>query len=192
MENTRPEFSTQELEDELRHEKDKKNFVLSLRSTVYFLLTVSAAAVLVAMFVMPVLRIYGTSMTPTLHEGNIVLAVKKTHFKTGDVVAFYYNNKVLVKRVVGKPGEWVNIDSRGTVFIDNAALEEPYIENKGKGQCDITLPYQVPDSRVFVMGDNRSVSVDSRSASIGCVAEEQVIGKIVFKIWPLNDFGFVN
>ena len=192
MENTRPEFSTQELEDELEHEKDKKNFVLSLRSTVYFLLTVSAAAVLVAMFVMPVLRIYGTSMTPTLQEGNIVLAVKKTHFKAGDVVAFYYNNKVLVKRVVGEPGNWVDIDARGTVFIDNAALNEPYIENKGKGQCDITLPYQVPDSRVFVMGDNRSVSVDSRSASIGCVAEEQIIGKIVFKIWPLNNFGFVN
>ena len=192
MENTRPEFSTEELEEELQHEKDKNNFVLSLRSTVYFLLTVSAVAVLVAMFVMPVLRIYGTSMTPTLQEGNIVLSVKKTHFKTGDVVAFYYNNKVLVKRVVGEPGDWVDIDAVGTVFVDNKALDEPYIENKARGQCDITLPYQVPESRVFVMGDNRSVSVDSRSASIGCVAEEQIIGKIVFKIWPLSNFGFVN
>jgi len=131
-------------------------------------------------------------MSPTLEEGNYVLSVKGSDFKTGDVVAFYYNNKVLVKRVIAVAGEWVNMDEDGTVYVNNVKLDEPYVTDLAFGECDIELPYQVPESRIFVMGDHRSVSVDSRSSTIGCVADEQIVGKIVFCLWPFGDFGSVN
>ena len=190
---TYTDYSLQELEDELRHERYKKRFQFSLKNTIYSLITVAAMAVLVAVFIMPVLQIYGQSMTPTLSEGNIVLSLKGSKFETGDIVAFYYNNKILVKRVIARSGEWVDIDNRGNVFVNGTQLDEPYITDKSIGdECDIIFPYQVPESRVFVMGDHRSVSLDSRNTAIGCVAEEVIVGKIVFKVWPLNDFGPIN
>ena len=190
---TYTDYSLQELEDELKHEKYKKRFQFSLKNTIYSLITVAAMAVLVAVFIMPVLQIYGQSMTPTLSEGNIVLSLKGSKFETGDIVAFYYNNKILVKRVIAQSGEWVDIDNRGNVFVNGTQLDEPYITDKSIGdECDIIFPYQVPESRVFVMGDHRSVSLDSRNTAIGCVAEEVIVGKIVFKVWPLNDFGPIN
>jgi len=139
-----------------------------------------------------VLRIYGTSMTPTLSEGNIVLSLKGSSFKTGDVIALYYNNKILVKRVIANSGDWVDIDQEGNVFVNGQLLDEPYLTEKAFGECDIKLPYQVPESRVFVMGDHRSTSVDSRSTAIGCVSEEQIVGKIVFRVWPINELGGVG
>lgn len=163
-----------------------------MRSTIYVLITVAAIAVLVAVLLLPVLQIFGTSMTPTLAEGNFVVSVKGSELKTGDVCAFYYNNKILVKRVIANAGDWVDIDEDGTVYINNQKIEEPYVSEPSIGECDIQLPYQVPESRVFVMGDHRSVSIDSRSTSIGCVAEEQLVGKIVFCIWPMSNFGFVR
>ena len=156
------------------------------------MITVSAVAVLVAVLLLPVLRIYGTSMTPTLDEGNYVVAVKGSDFQTGDIVAFYYNNKILVKRVIAKSGDWVDIDTNGNVYVNNTLLDEPYVTEKAFGDCNITLPYQVPESRVFVMGDHRSVSVDSRNTAIGCVADEQIVGKIIFRVWPLTGFGSVR
>ena len=190
---TYTDYSLQELEDELKHERYKKRFQFSLKNTIYSLITVAAMAVLVAVFIMPVLQIYGQSMTPTLSEGNIVLSLKGSKFETGDIVAFYYNNKILVKRVIARSGEWVDIDNRGNVFVNGTQLDEPYITDKSIGdECDIIFPYQVPESRVFVMGDHRSVSLDSRNTAIGCVAEEVIVGKIVFKVWPLNDFGPIN
>lgn len=181
----------EQLQAELRHEKYKRSFAFSLRNTIFTLVTVAAAAVLIAVLLMPVLQIYGSSMTPTLSEGEIVVSVKGTDMKTGDIVAFYYNNNVLVKRVIAQPGDWVNISEDGTVFVNNEAIDEPYLTEKAFGECNIQLPYQVPDSRIFVMGDHRSVSIDSRNTAVGCVAAEQIVGKIVFRVWPLGEFGKV-
>ena len=186
------DYTLNELQSELAHEKYKRNFAYSLRSTIYVLITVAAIAVLVAVLLLPVLQIFGTSMTPTLAEGNFVVSVKGSELKTGDVCAFYYNNKILVKRVIANAGDWVDIDEDGTVYINNQKLDEPYVSEPSIGECDIQLPYQVPESRIFVMGDHRSVSIDSRSTSIGCVAEEQLVGKIVFCVWPISNFGIVR
>ena len=184
--------SSAQLESELNRIKYKSRFAGALRSTIFTLITVAAVAVLVAILLLPVLRIYGNSMTPTLSEGEIVVSVKGSNFETGDVVAFYYNNKILIKRVIAQSGDWVDIDQDGTVYVNNIKIDEPYVTEPAFGECDIKLPYQVPENRIFVMGDHRSVSVDSRSSSIGCVSEEQIVGKIVFRVWPFNGFGFVK
>gem|GEM_PF-32923 len=170
----------------------RRNFFRVLKNTVFTLITVSAVAVLIAVLLLPVLRIYGTSMTPTLDENNLVLSIKGSKFETGDVIAFYYNNKILVKRVIARSGEWVNIEQDGTVSVNGKIIDEPYISGKAFGECDIELPYQVPEGRVFVMGDHRDVSIDSRNTSIGCVAEEQIVGKIVYCIWPFKSIGAVE
>lgn len=182
----------EQLENELQRENYKNGYGRMLRSTLYTLITVAAAAVLVATLFMPVLRIYGMSMTPSLTEGNIVITFKTTDFEQGDVVSFYYNNKILVKRVIAFPGDWVNIDKQGNIYINEKLLDEPYIKDKAFGECDIELPYQVPDGKLFVCGDHRSTSVDSRSTTVGCVSEEQLVGRIMFKVWPLNEIGAIK
>lgn len=180
------------LRAELKRVRYRQRYNSVVRSTVYILLTVAAAAVLVATLLLPVLRIYGSSMTPSLYEGDIVVSVKTMNFKRGDTVCFYYNNKILVKRVIAFGGEWVNIDEEGNVFVDGQQLDEPYIGEKALGECDIKMPYQVPDGRLFVMGDHRATSADSRSTTVGCVMEEQIVGRIVYRVWPLRDFGPVE
>lgn len=181
-----------DLERELAREKYKNRYGMVLRSTIYTLVIVAAVAILVATLWMPVLQIYGSSMNETLQDGDIVLSVKASQMESGDIIAFYYNNKILVKRVIAQAGDWVNIDAEGNVYVNDQFLEEPYISNKALGECDIELPYQVPENRVFVMGDHREVSVDSRSATVGCVAEEQIVGKLVFRAWPLSGFGNIR
>lgn len=181
-----------ELKKELNREKYKHRFAGVLRSTVGTLVVIAAFAILVATLWLPVLQIYGSSMTPTLEEGQIVVSVKGSEFKRGDLVAFYIGNKLLVKRVIAGPMDTVVIDEYGTVYVNNEELDEPYISDKALGECDLEFPYQIPDSRYFLMGDHRSVSVDSRSSSVGCVAEEQIVGKITFCVWPLSDFGELN
>lgn len=185
--------SAELLEREVNRKKYQKRYFQVLRNTVSTLITVAAAAVLVAVLLLPVLQIYGTSMTPTLREGQIVVSLKGSDFQQGDVIAFYYNNKILVKRLIAGPGSWVDIDESGNVYVDGQLLDEPYLaeHERALGDCNIKLPYQVPDGRYFVMGDHRSTSVDSRNTTVGCVAEEQIVGRIVFSIWPLNTFGTV-
>lgn len=178
-----------QLKAELRRENHKKRYSRTLRSTVYALIVVAAIAVLTATIFLPVLRIYGNSMTPTVSENEIIVSLKGSSFEKGDVVAFWYGNKLLVKRVIAGPTQWVNIDASGNVFVDGVMLDEPYVSEKALGDCNIGLPYQVPDGRYFVMGDHRSVSQDSRNTAVGCVADEQIVGKIVFRIWPLENFG---
>lgn len=181
----------EQLEKELKRVRYNQRYSSVLKSTVYTLITVAAVAVLVATLWLPVLQIYGASMTPTLRDGEIIFSLKTSEFEEGDIVAFYYNNKILVKRVIAGPGDWVNLDPDGTVYVNGQQLEEPYIQEKAYGDCNIELPYQVPDGKVFVMGDHRATSVDSRNTAVGCVAQEQVVGKIMFRIWPLDSFGWV-
>ncbi len=184
----------EQLERELERVKYRKGYLKALRGTVAILIVVAAIAVIVATMMFPILRIYGNSMTPTLEEGNIVVTLKGTNYERGDLIAFYYNNKILVKRVIALPGEWVNIDEKGRVYINDIFQEEEYLAEgeRDMGECDIELPYQVPEGRLFVMGDHRSVSIDSRSSTIGCVSEEQVVGRLLFKIWPFTGAGPVR
>ena len=184
--------ATEQLEAELAREKYKHRYHSVLRSTIYTLVIVAAIAVLTATLWLPVLQIYGSSMTPTLQDGEIVFSVKTSKFQPGDVVAFYYNNKILIKRVICGPADWVNIDENGAVYVNGTVLDEPYLAEKALGDCNIQLPYQVPDGKVFVMGDHRSTSVDSRNTAVGCVAQEQLVGKIIFRIWPLDRLGIVG
>lgn len=185
-------LSVEELERELRRERYRNRYNAVLSSTVYTLITVAAAAVLVATLWLPVLQIYGNSMTPTLQNGDVVFSVKSSQMQEGDVVAFYYNNKILVKRVIAGPGAWVDIDDEGTVSIDGVPLDEPYLSEKALGQTNIELPYQVPDGRYFVIGDHRATSVDSRNTAVGCISQEEMVGKLIFRIWPLKQMGTLS
>ena len=181
-----------QLEKELRRERHRRSYRSTLLSTISALLVVAAIAVLVSMLWLPVLQVVGESMTPTISEGNIIVAPKGSAFQKGDVIAFYYNNKILVKRVIGNAGEWINIDADGNVFVNDVPLDEPYVQEKAFGDCNITLPYQVPDGKIFVMGDHRATSADSRNTAVGCVAEEQIVGRVMLRLWPLSDCGIIN
>ena len=183
---------TAELEEAVRRDRYYHRFRNMVTNTFLTLVVVAAVAVLVAVLFLPVLRIYGKSMRGTLDNGDIVVSVKSSNMKTGDVIAFYYNNNILVKRVIAGPGDWVDIDKDGNVFVNNQKLSEPYLDDKAYGETNIELPYQVPDGRLFVMGDNRKVSIDSRNTSIGCVSEEQIVGKIVYRVWPFSQIGRVR
>lgn len=180
---------TESLEMELNRVRYKERYTKVIRSTIYSLITVAAVAVLVATLWMPVLQIYGGSMTPVLNDGDIVVSIKNKGSKPGEIIAFYYNNKILIKRVIAVSGDWVNIEENGTVFVNGEELVEPYISEKAYGDTNIEFPYQVPESKIFVMGDHRDVSADSRNTAVGNISQEQILGKIVFRIWPLKSFG---
>ncbi len=187
-----PGLDLEKLRGELKRVEQRKRYRSALRGTLSMLIVVAAIAVLVSMIWFPVLRVFGDSMTPTITEGQVIVAAKGARFKTGDVIGFYYGNKLLIKRCIAGPGDWVNIDESGCVFVNDAAIDEPYISDKALGDCNIELPYQVPEGRYFVMGDNRSISVDSRNTTMGCIAEEHIVGRILLCIWPLSDFGIIR
>lgn len=180
------------IRQEISRERYKARYYAVLRSTVSVLIVVAAIAVLVATLWMPVLHIYGISMGPTLNDGDIVVSIKSDDLQRGDLVAFYHGNKLLIKRCIAGPGDWVDMDRMGNVSVNGGMLVEPYLNEKAYGECDLKLPYQVPDGRWFLMGDSRAVSIDSRNTAVGCISQEQIVGKIVFRIWPLEVFGPVN
>ena len=184
--------SVEELRKELKREQYKSRYRSVIRSTMGTLAVVAALSILIATLWMPVLQIYGNSMTPTLEEGQIVISLKDSDFQQGDLVAFYLGNKLLVKRVIAGPGDWVEITPEGQVYLNGSALEEPYVQELALGQCDLEFPYQIPDERYFLLGDHRETSVDSRSSVVGCVAMEQIVGRIVFSVWPMARFGQVS
>jgi len=183
--------SAEQLKRELERVRYIKNFRRTMLSTVSSLTVVAAVAVIVSVLFLPVLRVTGTSMTPTMMNDELIICSKRSDFKSGDIVAFYLNNKILLKRVIGVAGDVIDIDGEGNVFVNGRELDEPYLNEKSKGECDIELPYQVPENRVFVMGDHRAVSIDSRSTSVGCIADEYIIGRVIFRLYPFGRAGRV-
>lgn len=182
----------EQLETELKRVKYKSRYRSVLRSTVYTLIVVAAVAVLVATIWLPVLQIYGSSMAPTINEGDIVVSVNGSGFEQGDLIAFYIGNKILVKRCIALPGQEVDMDEDGNVYVDGELLDEPYLEEKAYGDVNIEFPFNVPEGRYFCMGDHRATSADSRREEIGCISDEQIVGKIVFRVWPFSAFGKVE
>jgi signal peptidase I len=181
--------SLDELKHELKRENRKKEYRSVLRNTLIVVVFVAALAVLVSSFFVTVLKVTGDSMSPTLDTGEIVIAQNQSKFEIGDLIAFYYNNKVLVKRVVGSPGDWITIDDEGNLSVNGVAVEEDYVSDKSLDPTDLEYPYQVPENRFFVLGDHRSASIDSRSSVVGCVTREQLIGKVFFRVYPFKVFG---
>ncbi len=182
----------EEINCEIDRRRSWQRFLRVLRGTLYSLAVVSAIAVLVTTLWMPVLQITGSSMEPTLSDHELVISVKTRHVKPGDAIAFYYNNKILIKRVIATAGQYVDVQEDGTVLVDGVALDEPYIVEKSRGQCDIQLPYQVEDGNLFVMGDARSISADSRTTLVGTISTDKVLGRVIFRIWPFSGIGIVK
>ena len=184
--------TTEQIEAEILREKYNRKYRQVLRSTLYSLIVVAAVAVLIATLALPVLQISGSSMEPTLNDEEIVALLKTTNLKRGELCCFSYQNKYLIKRVIGLPGDKVSIDENGDVYVNEIKLEESYITDKSLGECDIAFPCYVTDNHYFVLGDHRSTSIDSRSSVIGLVSEDYIIGKIFFRVWPFDRIGQVD
>ncbi len=184
--------SKAEVKDEKERLEHRQQYRRNIRNTVYALIIVAAISVLAATLFLPVLQVSGTSMEPTLEDKNIVVLLNRSKFDTGDLVGFYYQNKLLLKRVIAGPGDVIDITEDGDVYVNEELLEEPYITNKSIGDTDRSYPYQVPDDKYFVMGDNRLTSIDSRSTSIGCIETDQIVGKVIFRIWPINSISAIR
>lgn len=185
-------LTSEDVRKELNRETYRSKYINVLKSTVYALIIIAACAALVATFFMPVFQITGNSMAPKYNNGELVISIKTKNLKSGDVIAFYHGNKILVKRVIAGPGKWVALDKEGNVYVNGVQIQEPYIKEKFMGDCTVEFPYQVPDGHWFVLSDDREELVDSRNSDIGSISKDNIIGKIIFRIWPLNSFGFTN
>jgi signal peptidase I len=184
--------SINEIQTERKRIRRKTYYRQALRGTVSVLVVVAAIAVLITTLFLPILQISGDSMSPTLEHDEIVVLLKTKNFERGDIIGFYYQGKILLKRVIALPEDEVAIDEEGNVYVNGELLIEPYVTEKSLGISDIEYPYQVPDSRYFLMGDHRKTSVDSRTSAVGCISEEQIVGKIVFRVWPFESFGILE
>ena len=180
------------LEKELKRTQYNRRYRSTLRTTIFSLLLVAAAAVIIAVLLLPVLQISGNSMENTLMDGDLVISLNNGKYKTGDVIGFYYNNVVLIKRVIATSGDWVDIAEDGTVTVNGVALDEPYVAEKAQGEYNINLPYQVPQGKCFVLGDNRAASIDSRNTAVGCISNDVVVGRLLARIWPLKSITILN
>lgn len=190
---TQAELPSLELiENELKRTKYQNRYRKTLRTTIFSLLVIAAVAVIIAVLLLPVLQISGSSMETTLNDGDLVISLNDGKYKTGDVIGFYYNNVVLIKRVIATSGDWVDIAEDGTVSVNGSPLDEPYVTEKSIGECNINLPYQVPQGKCFVLGDHRATSIDSRNTQVGCISNDVVVGRLLMRIWPLKAFGFVK
>lgn len=182
----------EQVERERRRLKHRKAYLRAVASTTGTLAVVAALAVLISSLLLPVMQISGDSMVPTLRDEDIIVLVKTEKFETGDLCSFSWNNRTLIKRIIAGPGDWVEIDTEGNVYVNQKLLDEPYVTEKSLGECDIDFPYQVPDNHYFAMGDHRATSIDSRSTVIGSVDKEQIIGKVMYRVWPFDAMGFIN
>jgi len=184
--------SADQIAEELKEHQRRDRLRRVMGSTISGMLAIAALVVLLATFVFPTLRIYGSSMVPTLQDGEVVVSIKSSNYETGDIIAFYYNNKIFVKRVICGPSEWFNMQEDGVVYVNGSKIEEPYVSEPGFGSCDIDLPFQVPADQYFVMGDQRMSSIDSRMEQMGCVPQDRIVGRIVMRVWPLDSLGIVS
>ena len=182
--------SLDQIDSERKRYRWKKAYFKALRGTISVLTYMAAVAALIATLVLPVLQIEGTSMEPSLHNGDIVLLMKTTRFDRGEFCGFTWNNKLLIKRVIGLPGDWIEIDTDGTIYLNGEKLDEPYVEQKAFGECDLEFPFQVPPEQYFVVGDMRENSIDSRNTLIGCISKDQIVGKVFFRVWPFESIQF--
>lgn len=184
--------STEEVKVERERLAYRSRYTRVLRSTIYALVVVAAVAVLLATLFLPVLQVSGDSMNPTLQDKDVIVLVKSGSLKTGDLCGFYWQNKLLLKRVIGLPGDIISLDENGVVTVNGTVLDEPYVDELALGECDIKFPYQVPENRYFVLGDHRATSIDSRSSVIGCVEKNQIVGKVFIRVWPLSSFSLIH
>lgn len=184
--------STEEVKAERERLAYRSRYTRVLRSTIYALVVVAAVAVLLATLFLPVLQVSGNSMNPTLQDKDVIVLVKSGSLKTGDLCGFYWQNKLLLKRVIGLPGDIISLDENGVVTVNGTVLDEPYVDELALGECDIKFPYQVPENRYFVLGDHRATSIDSRSSVIGCVEKNQIVGKVFIRVWPLSSFSLIH